>query len=69
MAENKKPTYTEAYDELQEIVRKMENADISVDELTKNIERASFLIQICKEKLGKTEEEVNKIIADSTRVG
>ena len=56
MAENKKPTYTEAYDELQEIVRKMENADISVDELTKNIERASFLIQICKEKLGKTEE-------------
>ena len=34
------PTYTEAYNELQSIVKKMENADISVDELTKNIERA-----------------------------
>jgi len=57
------PTYTEAYNELQEIVKKMEKADVSVDELTQNIERASLLIKICKEKLCKTEEEVNKIIA------
>ncbi len=55
-------TYTEAFEELQEIVSKMENADITVDELTKNIERASQLIKICKDVLGKTEEEVNKII-------
>ena len=61
MAE-KKLTYTEAFEELQEIVKKMENADISVDELTQNIERASQLIKICKEVLGKTETEVNKII-------
>ena len=57
------PTYTEAYNELQSIVKKMENADISVDELTKNIERALQLIRICKEKLGKTEEEVNKMMS------
>lgn len=61
MAE-KKITYTEAFSELQEIVKKMENADISVDELTQNIERASFLIQVCRDKLTKTEAEVNKII-------
>lgn len=61
MAE-KKITYTEAFSELQEIVKKMENADISVDELTQNIERASFLIQVCRDKLTKTETEVNKII-------
>ncbi|MCQ2280284.1 MAG: exodeoxyribonuclease VII small subunit [Bacteroidales bacterium] len=60
-------TYTEAYEELQEIVRKMENADISVDELTKNIERAAELIRICKDKLGKTEAEVNKIIKDNEK--
>lgn len=59
----KQPTYTEAYNELQSIVKKMENADISVDELTQNIERALQLIRICKEKLGKTEEEVNKIMS------
>lgn len=55
-------TYTEAYDELQDIVKKMESSDISVDELTKNIERASFLINLCKDKLTKTETEINKII-------
>ncbi len=55
-------TYTEAYKELQEIIRQMENADITVDELSEKIERASFLISICKDKLLKTEEEINKIM-------
>lgn len=58
----KKTNYTDAFDELQQLVRRMENADISVDELTKSLKRASELIQICKEKLTKTEAEVNKII-------
>ena len=54
--------YTEAFEELQEIVNKMENADISVDELSEKIKRASLLIKICKDKLLKTEEEINAII-------
>ncbi len=53
--------YTEAFEELQEIVKQMENADISVDDLAKKIERAGVLIKICKEKLTKTEEEITKI--------
>ncbi|MEG1555439.1 MAG: exodeoxyribonuclease VII small subunit [Bacteroidales bacterium] len=59
---NQIPSYTEAFTELQEIVKKMENANISVDELSENIKRASLLIKICKDKLTKTEEEVNLII-------
>jgi len=55
-------TYTEAYKELQEIVKQMENATISVDELSDKIKRASMLIKICKDKLSLTEEEINKII-------
>ncbi len=55
-------TYTEAFEELQEILKKMENADISVDELSEKIKRASFLIKICKDKLFRTEEEINTII-------
>ncbi len=54
--------YTQAFEELQSIVKKMENAEISVDELSEIIKRASFLITICKNKLTQTEEEVNKII-------
>lgn len=57
-------TYTEAFEQLQQIVKQMENADISVDELTDNIKKASKLIRICKDKLTKTEQEVNKSIAE-----
>ena len=58
------PTYTDAFEELQEIVRQMENADISVDDLSSKIQRASLLIKICKDKLTKTEEEVTKIMGE-----
>lgn len=62
MNENTELSYTEAYEELQEIVKKMENADISVDDLAEKIKRASLLIRICKNKLQNTEEEVNTIM-------
>lgn len=57
-------SYTEAFDKLQEIVKQMENADISVDDLSENIKTATKLIKICKDKLTKTEEEVNKTISE-----
>ena len=55
-------TYTEAFDELQQIVQEMENADISVDELSDKIKRCTMLIKLCKDKLTKTEEEIAKIM-------
>ena len=57
-------TYTEAFEKLQQIVKQMEDADISVDDLAENIKTATQLIKICKDKLTKTEEEVNKTIAE-----
>lgn len=59
--------YTDAFNELQNIVKKMENADISVDELTKNIERATILINVCKDILSKTETDVNKIMEQNEK--
>ncbi len=61
---DKEISYTEAFKQLQDIVQKMENADISIDDLTENIKQASRLIRICKDKLTKTEEEVNKTISE-----
>ena len=55
-------TYTEAFDELQQIVQEMENADISVDELSDKIKRCTMLIKLCKDKLTKTEAEIAKIM-------
>lgn len=57
-------TYTEAFEQLKNIVKQMENADISVDDLADNLKKASKLIAICKDKLTKTENEVNKAITE-----
>ncbi|MCQ2269741.1 MAG: exodeoxyribonuclease VII small subunit [Bacteroidales bacterium] len=54
--------YTDAFQELQQIVREMENADVSVDELSEKIKRCLYLIKICKDKLSKTEVEISKIM-------
>lgn len=58
----KQKTYQEAFEELQQLVRKMENAEISVDELAEMIKRATLLINICKKKLTDTEEEVKLLL-------
>ncbi|MCL1850179.1 MAG: exodeoxyribonuclease VII small subunit [Bacteroidetes bacterium] len=55
-------TYQEAFEELQLLVRKMENAEIPVDELAEMIKRATLLINICKKKLTDTEEEVKLLL-------
>lgn len=56
--------YTEAFDELQQIVRDMEDGEITVDELSIKVKRAAELIKICKNKLMTTEEDVNLILKD-----
>ncbi len=56
--------YTDAYNELQEIVGEIENGNISVDELSEKVKRAALLIKICKTKLTKTEEDVNTILKE-----
>lgn len=59
-----KPTYSEAFEELQTIVREIEEGEISVDELSEKVKRAASLITICREKLSSTEEDVNRILKD-----
>lgn len=56
--------YTEAFEELQQIVNDIEDGEITVDELSKKVKRASELIKICKSKLTETEEDVNQILKE-----
>ena len=58
------PKYSEAFDELQRIVSEIESGEISVDELSDKVKRATYLIRICKLKLSSTEEDVSKILKD-----
>ncbi len=59
-----KQNYTQAIEELENIVAEIENEDISVDELSAKVKRAAGLIRICKAVLYKTEEEVNAVLKD-----
>jgi exodeoxyribonuclease VII small subunit len=61
---NKQPNYTEAFEELQEIVSEIEGGDISVDQLSDKVKRAALLIKICKDKLTATEGDVNQILKE-----
>ena len=61
---NNSTSYTEAFEELQHIVSEIESGEISVDELSEKVKRATQLIRICKAKLTSTEEDVNRILKD-----
>ncbi|MCJ8290663.1 MAG: exodeoxyribonuclease VII small subunit [Crocinitomicaceae bacterium] len=61
---SKKQTYSDAFAELQQIVADIEDGEISVDELSEKVKRASELIAICKKKLTSTEEDVNQILKE-----
>ena len=42
--------YSNAFEELQEIVTEIEQGEISVDELSEKVKRATKLIKFCKLK-------------------
>lgn len=56
--------YEAAFSELQTIVRKMENDELDIDEMSVQLKRAQELIKFCKDKLTKTDEEIKKILAE-----
>ena len=60
--EEKKWSYKEAMAEIEEIVAKLENNQLDIDELSEKVKRVSELIAYCKSKLHETEEEVEKIL-------
>ena len=59
-----KVTYTTAFDELKLLVEQIEDGQISIDDLSAKVKRATVLINICRDKLKETEEDVNKILKD-----
>jgi exodeoxyribonuclease VII small subunit len=61
---SKEQTYSDAFAELQQIVADIEDGEISVDELSEKVKRASELIAFCKKKLTSTEEDVNQILKE-----
>ena len=61
---NQEQKYEAAFAQLQDIVRKMENDEYSIDEIAVQLKEAQRLIKFCKDKLTKTEAEIQKIQAE-----
>lgn len=62
--DEKKMSYAQAKEELEKIVSAMESGQLDVDALTEKVKRASELIAFCKEKLTKTDTQLQKILEE-----
>lgn len=62
MSKEKALSYASAFEELRVIVQAIENGQISVDELTEKVERATLLVEVCRTKLHGTEKQVQEIL-------
>ena len=62
--EKKKLTYKEAVTEIEEILEKLENEELDIDELAIKVKLVSTLLKFCKEKLTSTDKEIQSIIED-----
>lgn len=56
--------YEEAVALLEEIVDKMENDELDIDQLSDQLKRAKELVKLCKDKLTKTDEEIKKLLSE-----
>lgn len=62
MEKEKKQTYEQAYQELEQIMEDLQENKVSVDELTAKVKHAVALITFCNEMLRATEAEVEKLV-------
>ncbi|MCY1720938.1 exodeoxyribonuclease VII small subunit [Prolixibacteraceae bacterium Z1-6] len=60
----KKVSYSEAMAEIEDILEKIENEELDVDELAEKVKRVSVLLKTCKDKLTKTNEQVEAILKE-----
>lgn len=57
-----KLTYEVAMAKLEKLTREMEAGEIAIDELASKLKESQQLLQYCKDKLTKADEEVRKLL-------
>lgn len=62
MNTKKQIDYEASMKKLEAIVRKMENDELDIDELSVNLKQAQELIKACKDKLMTTQKEIDKLL-------
>lgn len=61
----KQLSYSEAIGQLESILAEIESNSLDIDQLSEKVNIATRLINLCKEKLYKTEKDVKKIIEET----
>ena len=59
----KKLSFGEAVGEVEQILAGLEQDEVDIDRLSEEVKRAVELIQVCREKLEKTDREVRDLVA------
>jgi exodeoxyribonuclease VII small subunit len=59
--ETKKPTYGEASGRLEEILHRIEEGQVDIDELSGLVREAAELVALCREKIHAAEVQVRTI--------
>lgn len=57
-----KISYDDAVKEIEATLDKIEAGDMGVDELAEKVGRVTELLKLCRDRLYKTEEQINKIL-------
>ncbi|MFH0754028.1 MAG: exodeoxyribonuclease VII small subunit [Candidatus Omnitrophota bacterium] len=55
--------YSKAIKQLEEIIQKIENEEIDIDELSDKVREAVSLVKLCKDKIEKAEMEVKDVVS------
>jgi exodeoxyribonuclease VII small subunit len=56
--------YAEAMSELDEILDELEGDHLDVDVLAERVRRASELIKLCRTRISRAQEDVDRIVSD-----
>ena len=54
--------YAQALEELQTILKELENNEVDVDKLATNVQRASQLIELCRERIGNAKLQIEEVV-------
>jgi exodeoxyribonuclease VII small subunit len=54
--------YSKAMERLEDIIQKIENEEIDIDELSDKVKEAVGLVKLCKDKVEKAELEVKQVV-------
>ena len=60
----REPKYETAMRQLEDIATKMENGELDIDSLSEQLKTAQKLIKLCKDKLTKTDADIQKILGE-----